>query len=67
MRKRRLEPETMSVPEAGELLGVGRGSAYKYARAGEIPVIRMGRRLLVLREQLEKMLYEPAKRTRENA
>jgi excisionase family DNA binding protein len=50
----------MSVPEAGELLGVGRGSAYKYAKCGDIPVIRMGRRLLVLREQFERMLYEPA-------
>lgn len=51
-----LKTVTITVPEAGHLLGVGRGSAYKYARRGEIPTIRLGRRLLVLKEPLEKML-----------
>jgi excisionase family DNA binding protein len=36
-----------SVGEAGELLGISRAFAYELAARGELPVIRMGRRLLV--------------------
>lgn len=38
---------TMTVPEAGEWMGLGRASAYEAAHAGVIPTIRAGRRLLV--------------------
>jgi excisionase family DNA binding protein len=34
---------TISVPEAGHILGIGRNSAYEAAKRGEIPVIRLGR------------------------
>jgi excisionase family DNA binding protein len=33
---------TMSVERAAECLGIGRSSAYKAVRAGEIPSIRVG-------------------------
>lgn len=37
-------PPTLSVHEAGELLGIGRTTAYALARAGDfpVPVIRVG-------------------------
>ena len=38
---------TYTVDEVADLLGLSRGSAYKYAREGGIPAIRMGRRLVV--------------------
>lgn len=38
---------TITVPEAGQLLGISRDSAYHAATVGEIPTFRMGRRLLV--------------------
>ena len=38
---------TISVPEAGRLLGLSRASAYAAAKRGEIPTIPIGRRLLV--------------------
>lgn len=38
---------TISVEQAGWLLGLARASAYKAAKRGEIPTIRMGKRLLV--------------------
>lgn len=38
---------TCTVPEAGALLGIGRDSAYAAAERGEIPCIRIGRRLVV--------------------
>jgi excisionase family DNA binding protein len=47
---------TLTIEEAGELLGVGRSTAYAAARAGQLPVVRIGRRLLVPRHKLEELL-----------
>jgi excisionase family DNA binding protein len=47
---------TYTVEEAGQLLGIGRGSAYQAARAGELPTVRLGRRLLVPRAALTSLL-----------
>jgi excisionase family DNA binding protein len=47
---------TMSVPEAGRLLGLSRNSAYEAARRREIPVLRFGRKLRVPRLALERLL-----------
>jgi excisionase family DNA binding protein len=52
------EPRTLSVEEAGRLLGVSRGLAYEAARQGQIPTIRLGRRLLVPRARLFELLGE---------
>lgn len=38
---------TMSVHEAADLLGISRALAYEQIQRGELPVIRMGRRLRV--------------------
>jgi excisionase family DNA binding protein len=51
-------PATMSIPDAAAYLGIGRSAAYEAARSGELPVIRLGRRLLVPRVALERMLAE---------
>jgi hypothetical protein len=50
------ERRTISVTEAGRMLGVSRNSAYAYAEAGLIPTLRLGNRLLVLRIPFERML-----------
>jgi excisionase family DNA binding protein len=50
------ERRTVSVEEAGRILGVSRGSAYTLARTGELPTIRLGKRLLVPKAALEKLL-----------
>jgi excisionase family DNA binding protein len=47
---------TITVPEAGELLGLGRDAAYAAARKGEIPTLKIGRRLLVPVPELLAML-----------
>jgi len=46
----------LSVPEASRMLGISRGLGYELARCGKLPVIRFGRRLLVPRVALERML-----------
>ena len=38
---------TMSVEEAGKLLGIGTSSAYGAIRGGELPSLKIGRRILV--------------------
>jgi len=50
---------TLSVEETAKLLGIGRNLCYERVKTGEIPVIRIGRRLLVPRRALEKLLEEP--------
>jgi excisionase family DNA binding protein len=52
----RSEALTISVPEAGKRLGLSRNSAYQAAKKGELPVIRIGRRLLVSVFALDEML-----------
>ena len=47
---------TMSVPDAGRLLGVGRNAAYEAVARGEIPAIRIGRILRVPKAALMRML-----------
>jgi excisionase family DNA binding protein len=48
--------QTLSVEEAGKILGISRGAAYAYAKDGSLPTIRLGSRLLVPKAALDKML-----------
>jgi excisionase family DNA binding protein len=48
---------TFSVEEAGcEILGLSKCSAYAAANSGELPAIRVGRRWIVPRYALERLL-----------
>jgi len=40
-------PPTLTVEQAGELLGLSRSAAYRAAATGDLPTIRFGRRLYV--------------------
>jgi excisionase family DNA binding protein len=50
--------KTMSVPEAGKHLGLGKNGAYAAAARGEIPVIKIGSRLRVPVVAFERMLAD---------
>jgi len=50
------ERATMSIPEAARLIGISRVAVEAAARAGVLPVCRIGTRILVLRRPLEAML-----------
>lgn len=54
--------ETLTVQEAARALGIGRGSAYQAVRRGELPVIRLGKRLVVPRAALERLLASAGQR-----
>jgi excisionase family DNA binding protein len=49
---------TWTVTEAAQLLGISRASAYEAAHRGELPVRVIGRRLLVPRVALLRLLGE---------
>jgi excisionase family DNA binding protein len=50
---------TYSIEEAAVILGLSRASAYNYAKSGVLPVIRLGKRLIVPAAALERMLTAP--------
>jgi excisionase family DNA binding protein len=47
---------TITVEEAGRVLGLSRGSAYAAAARGEIPVLRFGKRMVVPFRRFMQML-----------
>jgi hypothetical protein len=47
---------TFSIPEAGEICGLSRPGAYAAAKAGRLPVVWIGRRGIVPRHALERLL-----------
>jgi excisionase family DNA binding protein len=50
---------TVSVEEAAELLGISRGHAYALVNRGEIPSLRLGRRVVVPLVALHRLLNGP--------
>jgi excisionase family DNA binding protein len=45
-----------TVDEAAKILGIGRNQAYEAARSGQLPCVRIGRRILVSEEGLKRLL-----------
>ena len=52
------EKKVLTVMEAAAELGISKGSAYEAVRSGQIPTIRIGRRLIVPRAAFDKMLEQ---------
>jgi excisionase family DNA binding protein len=50
----------IAVPEAAEMLGISRNFAYELVKQKQLPVIRFGKRLLIPRVALEKLLEKGA-------
>ena len=49
-------PVTMTIKEAAAFLGLSLSATYEAAARGEIPTMKIGRRVLVKREQLVSMV-----------
>ena len=58
-----IEGRVKTLDEVASLLRISRGSAYEAARRKEIPTIRIGRRLLVPTDALERLLSGTASTT----
>ena len=52
-----MERLTYTVNEVAELLGISRTSAYECVRRGEIPAIELGRRLVIARSTVDRILH----------
>lgn len=50
------EKLALSVTEAAKMLGISRNTAYAAIKDGDLPVIRLGRRVLIPVAALEKKL-----------
>ena len=50
------ERRTYNIEEAARLLGIGRNQAYEAARTGQIPTIQIGKRRLVPKAALDRLL-----------
>ena len=46
----------LTVPEAAEMLGLSRNNAYKLVKEKQLPSIKFGKRILIPRVALGKML-----------
>lgn len=51
---------TLTVVQAARLLGIGRTQAYEAVRRRQLPALRLGKRILVPRAALERMLEQAA-------
>ena len=60
-----LEKLTLTVDEAAQLLGIGRGLASSMIREGRLPHLRFGKRIVVPRKALERFLEETRPRQEE--
>jgi excisionase family DNA binding protein len=54
--EREEDRKTYDIAEAGRLLGIGRNQAYEAAKRGDIPSLRIGKRLLVPKLALDRLL-----------
>jgi excisionase family DNA binding protein len=54
------ERQTLKIEEAAKILGISRNTAYEAVKSGQVPIIKIGRRLLVPRAALERMLETAA-------
>ena len=50
------EAMTLSVEHASRLIGISRTTAYRMVQSGELPAVRVGRRVLILKKPLMEML-----------
>lgn len=47
---------TLKIEEAAKVLGISRNTAYDAARNGQLPTVKIGRRFLVPKAALDRML-----------
>jgi excisionase family DNA binding protein len=52
------ERPVMTIPEVADYLRISTWSAYELARTGDLPVLHLGRRIVVSRAAVERMLNQ---------
>jgi len=63
--RRRDGPLLLPVPEAAHLLGIGTTLCWEMVHGGQLPSVRLGRRVLVPRVAVERLAYADEAPTRQ--
>ena len=53
-----MEKLVYSMQEAAEVLGISKSYMYELARRGEVPALKLGKRLVVPKERFIKWIHE---------
>lgn len=56
MRQAEGDRLTMTVEEAAHMLGISRNSAFRAVQRGELPAVRIGRRILIPKDRLTALI-----------
>ena len=48
--------DTLTVEAAAQRLGIGRNQAYQHVKGGKIPCVKLGRRYLIARATIDRIL-----------
>lgn len=51
--------KTYTVTEMAAVLGIGRTAAYEAVRTGQVPALKIGKRVVIPRVALERLLSDP--------
>jgi len=51
-----MECRTIKIEEAAKVLGISRNTAYDAVKSGQLPTVKIGRRFLVPKAALDRML-----------
>ncbi len=52
-------PTVLTISETAKILRIGKNQAYEAVRRGEIPHVRIGKRILIPRAALQRKLEHP--------
>jgi excisionase family DNA binding protein len=55
------ERQTLKIEEAAKILGISRNTAYDAVKTGQLPTVKIGRRFLVPKAALERLLDSAAR------
>ena len=50
------ESSTVSIAQAARMIGIGRSTLYAIIKDGQLPVRKLGKRSLILREDLDRFI-----------
>ena len=54
------ERQTLKIEEAAKILGISRNTAYEAVKSGQLPTVKIGRRFLVPKAALARLLDSAA-------
>jgi excisionase family DNA binding protein len=61
MERGTMKRQTLTVEEAAQVLGLAKPTVYAAVKRGELPVVRIGDRVLIPRSALQRMLCQAAR------